>query len=355
MGELGIRKRCLMIGAGGMADSWVHDILPPFRDRLEIVGLVDVSEPALAASGDFLGLADRQRFTELAPAFETVEADFCVVVIPAAFHKAAALHAAERGMPILCEKPLADTWSACKEIYQAVTRANVKMEVVQNYRYRAPILAMKAVLQSGELGRVNYVVSRFADDCREYDAWPRRHHLPHAMLMDGAAHHLDMLRHLTGGDCAQIAAQEWNPPWSSSDGEFCALCMLSMTNGTRATYEGNATAAGEQNPWRQEAYRAECEAGAVTVGFDRIVRIHRHERSRGVVTEDVPAPAPVHEGHAWIVGEFLDWLDGGLTPATTLEDNIRTAATIFGAIEAARTGQSVDVQQMLRELPAAVQ
>ena len=172
------------------------------------------------------------------------------------------------------------------------------------------------------------------------------------MLLDGAVHHLDMLRHLTGGDCARIAALEWNPPWSSSVGEFCALCMLGMTNGTRATYEGNATAAGEQNPWRQEVYRAECEGGSIAVGFDQVVRIHRHERGRGVVTEEVLAPQPPHEAHAWIVAEFLDWLDGGPAPATALEDNIRTAATIFGAIEAARTGQTVDVKQMLGELLA---
>ncbi|MFN8636000.1 MAG: Gfo/Idh/MocA family oxidoreductase [Chloroflexota bacterium] len=352
MAEAGPPKRCLMIGAGGMADSWIRDILPTFRDRVEIVGLVDVSEPTLADSGDFLGLDGRQRFTQLGPAFENVDADFCAVVIPSAFHKDAALLAAARGLPILCEKPLADTWSACKEIYRAVTRANVKMEVVQNYRYRAPMLAMKAVLQSGALGRLNYVVSRFADDCREYGAWARRHHLPHAMLLDGAVHHLDMLRHLTGGDCAQIAAQEWNPPWSSSDGEFCALCLLSMTNGVRATYEGNATAAGEQNPWRQEAYRAECEGGAVAVGLDRTVRVYRHTRGRGVVTEEVPAPPPLHEGHAWIVAEFLDWLDGGPTPATTLEDNVQTSAMVFAALEAARTGQTVDVQQLVRELTA---
>jgi predicted dehydrogenase len=343
-------KRCLMIGAGGMASNWIQGTLSQFRDRVEIVGLVDVSETALADSGDFLGLDPERRFTALAPAFESVEADFCVVVIPAAFHKAAALHAAERGMPILCEKPLADSWGACREIYQAVTGARVKMEVVQNYRYRAPMLAMKHVLQSGQLGRLNYVVSRFADDCREYDTWQRRHHLPHAMLMDGAAHHFDMLRNLTGADCARITALEWNPPWSSSDGEFCALCLLQMTNGSRATYEGNATAAGEQNTWHHEVYRAECEGGSVTVGDDRIVRIHRHQRGRGLVTEEVPAPAPAREGHAWIVAEFLSWLDGGPAPATNLDDNIRTAATLFGAIEAARTGQTVDVRQMVAAL-----
>ena len=211
------------------------------------------------------------------------------------------------------------------------------------------MLAMKALLRSGELGRINYVVSRFADDCREYDTWQRRHELPHAMLMDGAAHHFDMLRNLTGGDCARMTALEWNPPWSNSTGEFCALCLMQMTNGTRATYEGNATAAGEQNAWRQEEYRAECEDGSISVGVDEIVRIHRHRRGTGLETLEVAAPAPQREGHAWIVSEFLDWLDGGPAPATTIDDNIRTAAMIFGAIESARTGQAVEVDQMVKE------
>ncbi|HLZ24788.1 MAG TPA: Gfo/Idh/MocA family oxidoreductase [Ktedonobacterales bacterium] len=271
------RKRCLMIGAGGMAEEWIHRILPRFDGRLEVVGLVDVSPTALAASGDFLELGAAHRFTSMQTAFEAVAADFCVVVVPAAFH-ADGVQAAKRGLAILCEKPLADTWPACREIYQAVRAANVKMQVVQNYRYGGPMLAMRSVLRSEQLGRINYVVSRFSDDCRAYNTWQRRHELPNAMLVDSAAHHFDMLRNLTGGDCAQMTALEWNPPWSSSTGEFCALCLMLMSNDTRATHEGNATAGGEQNAWRHEYYRAECEDGSVTVGNDQIVRIHRHAR-----------------------------------------------------------------------------
>ncbi|MDQ6673389.1 MAG: Gfo/Idh/MocA family oxidoreductase, partial [Chloroflexota bacterium] len=281
------RKRCLMIGAGGMAEAWIRRILPPFRDRLEIVGLVDVNPAALDASGEFLGLHPSQRFASMQRAFDCIDADFCSVVIPAAFHAAAATQAAQRGLPILCEKPLADTWPACRAIYHAVRAARVKMEVVQNYRYGAPMLAMKALLRSGALGRINYVVSRFADDCREYNAWQRRHELAHAMLMDGAAHHFDMLRNLTGADCAEMTALEWNPPWSSSQGESNVLCAMRMTNATRATYEGNATAAGQQNPWRQEYYRAECESGSVTVDADQVVRVHRHTRGLEVASEEV--------------------------------------------------------------------
>jgi len=166
--------------------------------------------------------------------------------------------------------------------------------------------------------------------------------------MDGAAHHLDMLRHLAGSDCERITALEWNPAWSSSKGEFCSLCMLQMADGTRAVYEGNAVAAGEQNAWREEAYRAECENGSVTVGVDRVVRINRHTREGGVVCSEVPNPVLEREGHLWVVHEFLNWLDGGPAPATTLEDNMRTAAMIFGAIESAHTGQVVDVQSMFQ-------
>ncbi len=336
-----------MVGAGGMAANWIRSLLPQFAERLEIVGLVDVTAAALATSGDFLGLRPEPRFTDMRTAFANVDADCCVVAVPALFHAQAIVLAAERNLPVLCEKPLAADWDGCCEAYRAAKRAELKVQVVQNYRYRAPMLAMRAVLRGGELGRINYIVSRWADDCREYDSWPRRHELPHAVLMDAAAHHFDMLRNLSGADCARITALEWNPPWSSSRGEFCALCVMRMTSDTRATYEGNATAAGEQNTWRRDYYRAECEAGSVTVGLDQIVRIHRHRRDRGLLTEEVPAPVPPREAHVWIVNEFLEWLDDGPPPETTLEDNMRTAAMIFGAIESARTGQTVDVEQMV--------
>ncbi|MBV9175390.1 MAG: Gfo/Idh/MocA family oxidoreductase [Chloroflexi bacterium] len=170
------RKRCLMVGAGGMAETWIRQILPRFSERLEIVGLVDVSERALAQSGDFLELPDDQRFTGMDAAFDAVDADFCLVVIPAAFHKSAA--------------------------------------------------------------------------------------------------------------------------------------------------------AGEQNRWRHEAYRVQCERGSVSVGSDQMVCVHRHTRAGGLETQEIAATQPRHEAHAWVLDEFLTWLDGGPTPATTLDDNIRTAATI---------------------------
>jgi hypothetical protein len=92
----------------------------------------------------------------------------------------------------------------------------------------------------------------------------------------------------------------------------------------------------------------EGETGAATVDRDRIVRIHRHTRGRGLITEEVPPVKPPREGHQWIIAEFLDWLDGGSPPTTVLGDNIKTAAMLFAAIEASRRNQTIDVGAMLK-------
>ena len=344
-------KRCLMVGGGGMAQAWLRRFFPPFKERLEVVGLVDVSEQVLADAGDFLGLPADRRFTNMASAFDVVEADFCTIVIPPAYHEDAVMHAVRRGLPILSEKPIADTWDACLRIRRAVKDAGLKMQVVQNYRYDVPNLTLREVLRSGALGRLNYVVGRFASDYRQYASWGKvfRHEIPHGLLVEGSIHHFDMLRNLTGADCATLTGYEWNPTWSTSKGEFNALYLMEMTNGVHASYEGSGTAAGEQNGWHAELYRAECEGGAVGVGRDRIVRLHRFTRGSGLTTEEVAPVKAAYEGHQWIVDEFLTWLEGGPAPATTLDDNLQSVAMLFGAIQAAKTRRVVDVQAFLRE------
>lgn len=346
------RERAIVLGAGLMGTGWVERLLPAFGERVALAALVDASSSALGKLGDAVGLPQTARFADMDDAFARVEADFCVVVLPPGLHREAAVKAAARGLHVLSEKPLADSWAACREIYRAVKTAGVKMQVVQNYRFNAPTWTLRKVVRSGDLGRVNYLVARSANDYRELGAWDSefRYRMRHAMLLDGGVHHLDMLRNLADADVATIAGWDWNPPWSSSDGEFNALFVLRMTNDARATYEGSAVAAGEQNTWREELYRVECEHGSATVGRDRIVRTHRFRRGGTLATQEVPTERPMHEGHAAILGQFLDWLDGGEPPETRLEDNVKTAAAMFGAVEASAGVRVVDVAAMVREL-----
>lgn len=338
-----------MVGAGGMAFNWLTRFMEPHRHRVEIVGIADVDEQALARAGDVLGVPPARRFTRMADAFAAVDADCAGIVVPPQFHRQAVELAAARGLHILSEKPMADTWEDSVAIYRTARAAGIKMHIMQNYRYTPRIQTVKQVVESGRLGRVNYVMARFAADYRKPLSWGRafRHEMRHAILVEGSIHHFDQIRHLTGSDCAFIGGWEWNPGAPSFKGECLTLYTMKMVNGTAAQYEGSGLAAGWQNTWHSEFYRVECEGGAVVLDKDHTVRIQEFEPGRGLRTEEVPPARLELEGHAAVIDQFLDWLDGGPAPATVVADNIQSTAMLFGAIEASAHNTTVDVQAMV--------
>lgn len=206
--------RAIMVGTGGIARAWLERFLPPFAGRLDVAAVVDISDAARDTAGDRLGLPADARFAEMDAAFAAagrLGADCCIVTTPPAVHRAAALGAIAAGLAVLSEKPIADTWEATTDIYRAAMRTGTRMQVIQNYRHDPNILTMKSVIESGRLGRVRYAVGRFMRDYRVPLSWGAafRHEIPHTLLIEGAVHHFDQLRHLTGADCTHVSGMDW--------------------------------------------------------------------------------------------------------------------------------------------------
>jgi predicted dehydrogenase len=345
------KKRCLMIGAGGMARGWIRTFYPNFADRCEIVALVDIAPKPLNEQGDFLGLAKKARYTDLEKAFAESEAHYCTIVTPPWAHRQCVELACARRLPILMEKPIADTWEDAVAIYRAVKRAGIKCTVIQNYRYNATMYTFREVLRSQRLGQLNYLMGRFAADYRKYAAWGAfRHEIPHSLLVEGGVHHLDMLRNLAGSRCVQISGWEWNRPWSSFKGESNANYVMKMANGVVAHYEGTCSGAGHQNAWHREYYRAVCEKGEVVIDSDNVLRLVRRDNATGALTtEEVPLIQPPFQGHNYVIDAHLKWLAGGAKPETAIDDNLHSNAAMFAAIEASSKGKVVDVAAMVKK------
>lgn len=354
-----MKHRAVMIGAGGIARSWLGRFLPPFAEQMEIAALVDVNREVLDTAADGLGIPRAARFTDMRDAFTAAPrlgVECCIIAIPPAFHKVAALGAMEAGLAILSEKPVADTWESAIAIYRAARRHGTRMQIIQNYRYDPNILTVQSVLASGRLGRIRYVVGRFAADYRRPLSWGAafRHEIPHTLLIEGAVHHFDQIRNLAGADCATIAGVDWRPEGADSfRGECAGLYTMRMTNGVMAQYEGTCLAAGRQQTWHEERYRVECERGAVVTDSGMHVWIEEHTPGTGLATEDVPLIQPEWPGHQAMIAQFVAWLDGGPKPPTALDDNMQTTAMLFGAIEASVENRVVDVAAKVAEAMAA--
>jgi predicted dehydrogenase len=338
------RKRVLLVGAGGFASVWVNRFLPAFGDRIEVTGVVDVNSETLDRAGNALGLGEGQRFTDMEAGFAQTDADFCVLVIQPFLRERAVALAVERGLPILAEKPIADSWETSLNILHVTRAAGIKTAIVQNYPYTNRILTLKRILGEGSLGRTNYIVARFAADYTIHSAGGAfRHQIPYAMLFEGAVHHFDQLRNLAGADGATISGHQWNPPWSTFSNPPTALFLIEMTNGVVCQFELNHLAKGAQNGWHHELYRVECEHGVVTVGSDDVVRVTEHLGDGRLRVTEVEPVHTEYEGHLWVIDEFLRWLDGGPAPMTAIDDNIYTAALSFAAVDAVRSKQAIDV------------
>lgn len=344
-----MKKRVLFLGAGGWArQRWIEHVLPGFKDKLEIVGLVDINEKILKDSGKVLELQPNRLFTNMNDAFDKVKADFCVVVLPPRIHKQAVMLAIEKSIHVLSEKPISDRYEDTIAIYKAITEKSLKMAVIQNYRYESPNLTIKKVLQSGKLGKVDYIVARYASDYRQSGLWDvaSTHKRYYPLLVEGSIHHFDMIRNLSGANCKSVYCTIWNPEWSRFKNTVNSLTMMEMENGVKAVYEESSLAAGYLNQWHQEYYRVECEKGSAVVDRgDRIVRVYTRGKSGKQIIEEMPTFLALPTGHHQILNDFLDWLDGGEMPETALENNIHSALMVFAAV----ASKEKNCPQMLKD------
>lgn len=346
------RRRGVVIGAGGFAGVWGRTFLPEFRDRLEIVAIADINPEALNRSADALGVPESRRYSTYERMLGEVQAEVCFIIIPPAARTNAVRLAAERGMAVFCEKPMAASWEQALEIAGIVRQTGITFAVVQNYRLTNRIRALKEVLERPEMGAINVVQCRMAVNYTIDTAGGAfRHQIPDAMIYEGAEHHIDQLRNLVDADGEWVQGAQWGQPWSTFDSNTCVSLIIGMTNGTVAQFEMNHIDRGHQNGWHQEYYRVACEGGTVTLDADHIVRVTRHIAKDHEVVEEIVPDSDPHDGHFAVIRQFLDWLDGGSPPVTVLEDNLKSMALTFAAVEATHTGDRVDVTAFTDMIP----
>ncbi len=73
---------------------------------------------------------------------------------PNILHLPCALACIERGIPVLVEKPVADSPQRARELVDAAARHQVAVLVGHHRRHNALIAAAKTVIDSGELGQI---------------------------------------------------------------------------------------------------------------------------------------------------------------------------------------------------------
>jgi len=237
------KARIAVIGAGLIGRKHI-DVLRTGRAEYELAAVCDPA-PAAAAEGQQLGYTVYRTLDEM---LDRAKPDGAIVAVPNQMHVATGLACIERGVPIIVEKPIADSVAEAMRLVEAGEKAGVPI-MVGHHRRHNPIMRKAAeIVRSGELGTlvaVNGVwMSRKPEDY--FDITWRREAGGGPVLIN-AIHDVDCLRMLCG-DVESVQAV------TGSDVrrfpvEDTAAAVLRFANGVLGTLVVSDTAA---TPWSWE-------------------------------------------------------------------------------------------------------
>jgi predicted dehydrogenase len=341
--------RFIHLGTAGWGRRWSDTFLP----RLVALGKA-VPAAAVATRPESLlkaqvgyGIPAERCYTDAERAFAENPADFAVIVVPPEHHERMVDLAIAHGCHILSEKPIADTMAASTRIALKVRRAGLKMAITMSHRFDQDKQTLERLVRSGEYGGLSHVVGRLVLNNRHRGDWGVfRHQIADPLLLEAAVHQFDCIRALSGSNARRVFATSWNPPWGEYGGDSTALAVVEMENGVRASFEGSVTSAASINPWDQEYWRAELDGGTLELDRRRL-RLLRSDPEGPVEATELPLDERPVWMNTWLAEWFVDWLDGGEAPPTTIEDNLHCQALTMAAIQSAHTGEAVDVPAFL--------
>lgn len=120
--------------------------------------------------------------------------------------------AAQAGAGVLVDKPLALTHADLDDLIKRVTAAGKPLSVYYPYRGSAPVLAAKAAVEQGRIGKLVRVMSfgphKLNAPTRPDWHWTRKGN--GGALIDIGAHHFDLCHWLAGGKPSVVTAMHAN-------------------------------------------------------------------------------------------------------------------------------------------------
>ncbi len=200
MMSLKIKYRAIIIGPGAISRKYVQ--AAKTIDEIQVVGVVSRN---LEKSKNYANEMNIQFWGDnLRSVALNSNANVAIVCVPNAVHKKVVLEAAELGLHILCEKPLATIKNAQDEMIMACKKADVKLGVSYLYRFLPHIQIIKQLIESNSFGKLLTIDARMSiwRDSTYYSesTWHGTEDLDGGgSFIQQGSHLIDMIHYLSGG------------------------------------------------------------------------------------------------------------------------------------------------------------
>jgi predicted dehydrogenase len=158
-----------------------------------------------------------------------------IIGTPHPQHAAPAIHAAEAGVHVLVEKPLAATLEDCDAMLAAAKKAGVLLGAISQRRFYEPVRRMKEAIDAGKIGRpalgVFTMYSWREPAYYQSDPWRGKWDTEGGgVLVNQSPHQLDLLRWFMG-PVAEVSGYWANVNHPGIEVDDTAVAVLRFQNG----------------------------------------------------------------------------------------------------------------------------
>lgn len=159
--------RYAVVGLGWIAQE---DILPAFdhaQSNSEVVALVSGDPTKMDALRQKYDVQHCYSYEEYEACLQSKTIDAVYIALPNHLHCEYAIKAAEAGIHILCEKPMAVTEDECRRMMESAQQNNVKLMIAYRLHFDQANMEAVRIAQSGEIGEPRIFNSTFCQQVVE--------------------------------------------------------------------------------------------------------------------------------------------------------------------------------------------
>lgn len=273
--------------------------------------------------------------------YDDVNVDAVDVCTPTDTHRPLIEDAAERGIDVLCEKPIERTIGDAKAIADAVDDAGITFLPAHVLRFFPEYVTARRQVLDGDVGSLGTVRALRQSPFAEKNTWFLDEERSGGVLLDLAIHDFDFFR-WTVGEIDRVFTQRQK--WGQNE---YALVTLRFEDGT----VGHVDARWPHQPDLPFVTRFEIAGDDGLIEFDseEVEPIRVFSAGEEAAPGQDPVDMPLtKDPYRLELEHFVDCVRNGTEPEITMEDGIEAMRISLAALESGETGKPVTVSEVGR-------
>lgn len=294
-----------IVGTGNVSRMHLEG-MARHRDLVEIHAACDPNEQSLRQRSREFDIA--HTYASLNDMLDKTDIDAAVVCTPSHLRKEVLLPLLQAGVPVFCEKPLAETYESAREIADWSRHYQVPVAVNQNFRRFFSFHTAREILRQGALGQPLHI-TQAVNNVRRDTGWRLERERYIMAVMSN--HWFDGYRYLLQDEPATIYCRGLK---NQSGQDNAVSVILEFPQGTVVSLTESFNSVTGLN-----GATLDCEHGGLVMHYDRLQIIDALGQEETVLN-----PFDKPEATFCLLYDLLRAAEEGRQPETGIEDNLKS-------------------------------